>query len=426
MSGITNLVNHINLPRFVRVHQSFPHNELSEEEIRSFLENYFSKPEIKNAIKPKERICITCGSRGVSNMVFVTRWLADKVKELGAYPFLVPAMGSHGGATAEGQKKILESLGITEDSIGCPILSSMETVKISEVEDFSVNMDKNAFEADGVIVLNRIKAHTSFEGPVESGLMKMMAIGLGKQYGAHICHAKGDDYMSHRIFLIGNEMIKNANIRIGVGLIENAFDKTCKVAVIPANKIPEEEPKLLKEAKKEMGRIYLDSCDVLIVKELGKNYSGAGMDPNVTGRCANPKLHKGIDSQRLGIFDLTAESHGNATGMGRADLATEKFFHKISFDETYPNFITGYSPVGYQIPIIVDNEEEVMKAAVASCLDIDYENPRIIIVNNSLEIENILISEAMIPETKNIPQLTVGEDKFYIEFDSDGNMKTVI
>ena len=196
----------------------------------------------------------------------------------------------------------------------------METIRIGHVEDFDVHMDKNAYEADGIILLNRIKAHTSFQGPVESGLMKMMAIGLGKQYGAHICHSKGDDLMSHRIFCIGKEMIEKANILLGIGLIENAFDKTCDLAVLPAEEIAKEEPRLLKEAKSNMGRIWFDSCDVLIVKVLGKNFSGAGMDPNIVGRCANPKLNMGIVSQRLGIFDLSEESHGNATGMGRAEV----------------------------------------------------------------------------------------------------------
>lgn len=426
MSGITNLVEHIHLPRFVRVHQIFPHNELSKEDLTYRLEEEFKKPEIRKLIKPGARICITCGSRGVSNMTFVTKWLVDQLKDLEAKPFLVPAMGSHGGATAQGQLKVLESLGITEETMCCPILSSMETIRIGHVEDFDVHMDKNAYEADGIILLNRIKAHTSFQGPVESGLMKMMAIGLGKQYGAHICHSKGDDLMSHRIFCIGKEMIEKANILLGIGLIENAFDKTCDLAVLPAEEIAKEEPRLLKEAKSNMGRIWFDSCDVLIVKVLGKNFSGAGMDPNIVGRCANPKLNMGIVSQRLGIFDLSEESHGNATGMGRADLATRRFFDKISFDETYPNFITGYSPNGYLIPIIVDSDEEVMKAAVASCLNIDYESPRIIIMNNSLEIENILISEAMIPEAENNNTIEIEGEPFSLEFDASGTMLTKI
>ncbi len=426
MSGITKLVDHIRLPRFVRAHQYFIHNEITREQIAALIKKGFLTPEIKGWIRPGQRICITCGSRGISDMPFVVKTLAEHVRTMGASPFLIPAMGSHGGATAEGQKNVLATLGITEEAMGCPILSSMDTVEIGQAEDFAVHIDKNACEADGIIVVNRVKAHTSFEGPYESGLMKMMSIGLGKQYGAHICHSKGDDYMSHRIGLIGREIIARANVIMGVALIENSFDKTCDVAVLEAEKIPEEEPRLLARAKGEMGRLWLPSCDVLIVRTIGKNFSGAGMDPHVTGRCANPKLRMGIDAQRIGILDLSDESHGNATGMGRADLATRRFFHKISFDETYPNFITGYSPAGYQIPIIVDHDEEVMKTAVACALDIDYQNPRIILINNSLEIENILISEAMIPEAEKIPQISIAGAPFRLEFDACGTLLTRI
>lgn len=428
MSGITKLIDHITLPRFVKAHQIFEHNELTEEEIGQRLKAGLENPEIVGKIKPGMRVCITCGSRGISNMPFVTKSLAEYVKSLGAEPFLIPAMGSHGGATAEGQIEILKSLGITEESMGCPILSSMETVKISHVtdgeDDFDVCIDKNASEADAVIALNRVKAHTSFQGPYESGLMKMLTIGIGKQYGAHICHSNGDDSMSRRIGLNATEVIKHANVVIGVALLENAFDKTFEIDVIPGSKIPEEEPKLLERAKKAMSRIWFDSCDVLIVREIGKNYTGAGMDPNIVGRCVNPKLKMGIESQMIGIFDLTEESHGNATGMGRADFAPKSFADKVSLDDTYPNAITSYNTSAYKMPVIVDSDEEVMKAAIATCLKIDYDNPRVIVINNSLEIEEILISEAMVKDAEKMDTLKIHSEPFYIEFDKDGKFLT--
>lgn len=428
MSGITKLIDHITLPRFVRAHQIFEHNELTEEQIGQRLKAGLENPEIVGKIKPGMRVCITCGSRGISNMPFVTKSLVEYVKSLGAEPFLIPAMGSHGGATAEGQIEILKSLGITEELMGCPILSSMETVKISHVtdgeDDFDVCIDKNASEADAVIALNRVKAHTSFQGPYESGLMKMLTIGIGKQYGAHICHSNGDDSMSRRIGLNATEVIKHANVVIGVAFLENSFDKTFEIDVIPGSKIPEEEPKLLERAKKAMSRIWFDSCDVLIVREIGKNYTGAGMDPNIVGRCVNPKLKMGIESQMIGIFDLTEESHGNATGMGRADFAPKSFADKVSLDDTYPNAITSYNTSAYKMPVIVDSDEEVMKAAIATCLKIDYDNPRVIVINNSLEIEEILISEAMVEDAKKMDTLKIHSEPFYIEFDKDGKFLT--
>ena len=423
MSGITHLVNIMKLPKFVHVKQYFPHNELSEDEIKNIIAENFKRPEIKNTIKPGQRICITSGSRGVSNIVVITRAVVDNVKALGAKPFIIPAMGSHGGATAEGQKGILEGYGITEETMGCPIISSMETVKIGHAKeiDVDVQMDKNAYEADGIIVLNRIKAHTGFKGKYESGLMKMMTVGLGKQAGAYVAHVAGDDFMPERIFSISSEIIRKANIIFGIGLMENAFDKTYKIAFLEANEIPVKEPELLNEAKAAMGKIFLDACDVIILEKIGKNYSGGGMDTNVVGRS---RLPIGIKSERMGIFELSEESHGNATGMGRADVATMKFFHQISFDDTYPNAITDHDSSVYKIPLIAENELECIQTSMAICLHMDVNNPKILILKNSLEIEDILISEAMIDEAKTREQLTIIGEPFDLEFDKDGNLLT--
>lgn len=423
MSGITHLVNIMKLPKFVHVKQYFPHNELSEDEIKNIIAENFKRPEIKNTIKPGQRICITSGSRGVSNIVVITRAVVDNVKALGAEPFIIPAMGSHGGATAEGQKGILEGYGITEETMGCPIISSMETVKIGHAKeiDVDVQIDKNAYEADGIIVLNRIKAHTGFKGKYESGLMKMMTVGLGKQAGAYVAHVAGDDFMPERIFSISSEIIRKANIIFGIGLMENAFDKTYKIAFLEANEIPVKEPELLNEAKAAMGKIFLDACDVIILEKIGKNYSGGGMDTNVVGRS---RLPIGIKSERMGIFELSEESHGNATGMGRADVATMKFFHQISFDDTYPNAITDHDSSVYKIPLIAENELECIQTSMAICLHMDVNNPKVLILKNSLEIEDILISEAMIEEAKTKEQLTIVGEPFDLEFDKDGNLLT--
>ncbi len=425
MSGITHLVEQMKIPRFVRVKQYFPHNELSEQDIISLIAENFSKPEIKDKIKPGQRICITSGSRGVSNIALITKEIVKQVKALGAEPFIIPAMGSHGGATAEGQRGILTSYGITEETMGCPIISSMETVKIGHADeiDVDVQIDKNAYEADGIIVLNRIKAHTGFKGKYESGLMKMMTVGLGKQAGAYVAHSAGDDAMPERLFAIGSEIIRKSNVILGVGLMENAFDKTYKIAFLQPEEIPVKEPELLNEAKAAMGKIFLDACDVLILEKIGKNYSGGGMDPNVVGRS---RLPIGIKSERMGIFELSEESHGNATGMGRADVGTMKFFHQISFDDTYPNAVTDHDSSVYKIPLIAENEKECIQTSMAICLNMDVNNPRIIILKNSLEIEDMLISEALIPEAKTREQLTITSEPFELEFDSEGNLATQI
>ena len=423
MSTVTPLISGQKLPKFVRVKQNFPHNELSEDDIKKIIRDNFSKPEFKNTIKPGKRICITAGSRGLSNIVLITRTVVDCVKELGGEPFIIPAMGSHGGATAEGQRGILKSYNITEETMGCPIVSSMETVKIGHAEeiDEDVQIDKNAFGADGIIVMNRIKAHTGFKGKYESGLMKMMTIGLGKQAGAYVAHSQGDDAMPERLFSIGSEIIRKAPVIMGIGLMENAFDKTYRIEFVEPDKIADTEPGLLLDAKANMGRIFLDACDVIILEKIGKNYSGGGMDPNVVGRS---RLPIGIKSERMGIWGLSEESHGNATGMGRADVGTMDFFKQISFNDTYPNAITDHDSSTYKIPLIMDNEKECLQACMAICLKMDPENPRIVILKNSLEIESMLISEALIPEAKTKPQLDIETEPFELEFDENGKLLT--
>ena len=424
MSGITKLVQHAVLPPMVRLRQNFPHTEMSEEQVLQSLREQLAAPELMRRVRPGQRICLTAGSRGLDSLTAVLRYLAAWVKERGAEPFVVPAMGSHGGATDEGQRAILTGLGITEESVGCPILSSMETVPIARCGGEEVHLDRNAWQADGIIAVNRVKAHTSFQGPYESGLMKILTIGLGKQHGAYICHAGGDDEMSARIGRMGRAIIDKANVVLGVALLENAYEKTFRIAAMPGPAIPREEPGLLKEAKAAMGKLPFDTCDVLIVQCLGKDYSGAGMDPNVTGRCVNPKLRMGIEAQRVGILDLSDASHGNATGMGRADLAPRRFYEKIDFDQTYPNFVTSYSPRAFLMPIIVDNDREVIQTALASSLGIDRDNPRIVLIRNSLEIEEILISQAMVDEVR--PPAEIVGEPFPLAFDPAGNLLTRI
>ena len=420
MSTVTPLIAGMKLPKFVRVEQYFPHNELGEDEIRKIIKDNFEKPEFKNTIKPGMKICITAGSRGVSNIVVITRAIVDNVRALGGEPFIIPAMGSHGGATAEGQRGILTAYNITEETMGCPIRATMETVRIGHANEIGVDVqiDKYASEADGIIVVNRIKAHTGFKGKYESGLMKMMTIGLGKQAGAYVAHSAGDDNMPPRLLAIGSEIIRKAPVIMGIGLMENAFDKTYRIEFVEPQKIAEVEPVLLEDAKAAMAKIYLDACDVIILEKIGKNYSGGGMDPNVVGRS---RLPIGIKSERMGIFGLSEESHGNATGMGRADVGTMRFFKQISFNDTYPNAITDHDSSVYKIPLIMDNDRECIQAAIAICLNMDPDNPKILILKNSLEVESMLISEALIPEAKTRPQLKITGDPFELEFDKDGN-----
>lgn len=274
---VSKLVSDIQLPKMFRVRQHFPRPKIEVDKIPDIIASLLSEDKFSSQIKPGMRIAITAGSRGVANVALITKCIADFVKLKGASPFIVPAMGSHGGATAEGQREILAGYGIVEEYVGCPIVSSMEVKKIGQTEDGrDVFIDKNAAEADGIIISCRIKPHTAFRGPYESGIMKMMAIGLGKQHGAEVCHAEGFKNMAKNVPLFGQAILKYAPVLFAVATIENAFDETCKLIAINADEVAEKEPPLLKEAFTYMPRILVDECDVLVVDQIGKNFSGDG------------------------------------------------------------------------------------------------------------------------------------------------------
>ena len=268
---VADMVKDTFVPKMFRVKQIFPRPKIEPEEIPGIIEELLSEEKFASRIKPGMRIAITAGSRGIANVALTTKCIADFVKSRGGQPFIVPAMGSHGGATAEGQREILEGYGITEDYVGCPIISSMEVKKIGVTEDGrDTFIDKNAAEADGIILGCRIKPHTAFRGPYESGMMKMMAIGLGKQHGAEVCHEQGFKNMAKNVPMFGKSIIKNAPILFAVPTIENAFDETCKITAVAAEDIEALEPGLLKEAFTYMPRILVDSCDVLVVDQIGR------------------------------------------------------------------------------------------------------------------------------------------------------------
>lgn len=369
------------------------------------------------------RIAITAGSRGIANVALTTKCIADFVRSRGAHPFIVPAMGSHGGATAEGQRAILEGYGITEDYVGCPIISSMEVKKIGVNEEgMDVFIDKNAAESDGIILGCRIKPHTAFRGPYESGIMKMMAIGLGKQHGAEVCHEAGFKNMAKYVPMFGRAIIKNAPILFAVPTIENAYDETCKIIAVNADEIIEKEPPLLQEAFANMPRILVDSCDVLVVDQIGKNFSGDGMDPNITGTFCTPYATGGIRSQRVCVLDLSPETHGNGIGLGYSSATTKRVFDQLDLSSMYPNAITCTVLGGVRIPIVMESDREAIQVCIRTCNEIDKKNPRVVRIPNSLHIEHIMLSESYYEEAKNNPNLIIESEPEYLPFDEDGNL----
>lgn len=423
MGVIAELLKSTPLPKMVKIKEKFDDTCIPVDQIHDTVFEQLGQKKLEGMIKPGMRIAITVGSRGISNIPLIVRSIADFVKSQGGQPFVVPAMGSHGGATAEGQRAVIEGYGVTEEAIGCPILSSMETVEIGHTEEGQpVRMDKNAYEADGIIVCGRIKPHTGFRGPYESGLMKMMAIGLGKQAGAEIIHQDGFGHFKKNIPMFGTVILRNSKVICGLALVENAYDHTREIVGLTPDEIITEEPIILQRAKSYMPRILFDSCDVLIVDEIGKNISGDGMDPNISGRFPTPYATGGIDAQRVVVLDLTKESHGNACGIGLADVTCMRLFEKFDKEATYPNAITNTVTGELKIPMIMYNDKQAIQLGIKSCNEIDRAHPRVIRIKNTMQIETIEISEGMLEEATQNPDIEILTQPEEMHFNEQDNL----
>ena len=421
MGTVNEMLQHVPIPRMVQVRQSF--DESCIVDIPSALRAELSRDAIRELVKPGMRIAITAGSRGVDNIALVIRELAAFLTECGALPFVIPAMGSHGGATAPGQMAILESFGIVEDYIGCPIHASMETVCIGHLEDGRpVHIDKFAAQADGIIPVGRVKPHTAFRARYESGVMKMMAIGLGKQQGAEVCHKAGIMHLAENVEQFAFGVLRHAKILFGLGLVENAFDKTALIRAMTKDEIPEIEPELLDIAKSKMARIMFDQVDVLVVDEIGKNISGEGMDPNIAGRWIVPNIKSGIDATRVAVLDLTDESHGNSTGLSMADVCSKRAVEKMDREVTYPNSLTSTVTILSGIPMYFDNHRYTIQAAIQMMPGKPPEEITMIRIKNTLELGVIEISENLLELAQNTLGLEVISPPTALSFDQNGDL----
>lgn len=369
------------------------------------------------------RIAITCGSRGVANIAIITKAIVDFVKSCGGAPFVFPAMGSHGGATAEGQCEILTSYGVTEAFLGCPILASMEVVALGQTEEgMPIFADRYAYEADGIILCGRVKAHTAFRGPYESGILKMAVIGMGKQHGADHIHRDGFEGLGRLLPMIAKVVFEKTNILGAVAVAENAFDQTCILEGLLKEEIFEQEPDILRRAKERLGRIFFDDINVLVVDRLGKDISGDGMDPNVTGRYAVPHMESDKKVQHIAVLDLTEATHGNCNGLGLADVTTRRLVEKIDVDCTYPNVVTSTVLCTPKIPLFAHSDKACIQIALKTCNYIDRNHPRIVHIKDTMHLEEIEISEAMVSEALANPNVEVVGEPFDWPFDENGNL----
>ena len=348
-------------------------------------------------IRPGDRIAITCGSRGIDQYVTLVRTVVDFVRSKGGHPFLVPSMGSHGGATAEGQTEVLHRFGITEESVGAPIVSSMDVVELGITDrGLPVYVDQNAAAADGIILLNRVKPHTSFRGKYESGLVKMLAIGLAKQKGAEMTHFLRYENMAENIAAVGAIGLAKLPILCGVATIENGYSHLAELHVLKKEEILAKEPLLLQRAWEMMPRIALDTIDVLIVCEIGKEISGTGMDTNIVGRFHTRAASGGPETVKLGVLNVTERSEGNANGMGLADFMPRHMYEQVDLETCYVNTLTSTEPSSTRIPMILANDKEVFQACVKLCGQVDPQDIRMVIIRSTKHLDEIYLSPAAV------------------------------
>ena len=424
---VSRLLKDVALPRMFHASQQFPDAHIDRENIEKAIFDEINRSGMGERVRPGMRIAVTAGSRGIRNVDEITRSVVAYVKSRGATPFIVPAMGSHGGATAEGQRELLAGYGITEEAMGCEIRSSMETVLLGRSElGKPVYMDRNAWESDGVILSCRLKPHNAFRGPVESGPCKMMTVGLGKQKGAEQVHSDGMDIIAKNIPAMAKVTLGTGKILFAIPCLENAYDQTLMFEAIPAEKILEREPELLKIAFANMPSILVGEGDVLVVDRVGKNFSGTGVDPNITGTFSTPYATGGVQVQRTCFLDLTEESHGNSLGIGLASAITRRIFDQIDADAMYTNCMTSTVIKSAMVPCVMSTDKEAIQFCVRTCNRIDKDHPRIIRIQNSLHIGQIMLSEAYYADVlagkyQGLTALDAPED---ITFDPQGTLTT--
>lgn len=408
-------------PKMIRVRQTFPRPRVAD--IPKAVTETLGSAALR--VKAGDTVAVGAGSRGIANIDVVVGATVRWLKELGARPFVFPAMGSHGGGTAEGQLSVLEHYGITEATMGCPVRATMEVVQVGETLGLPVWLDKLASEADWIGIVNRVKPHTDFKGSIESGLFKMMTIGLGKHKGAIQYHRANIHHGYETVITsVGREMLAKARIGFGVGIVENGYDETAVVEAFAPEALESGERRLLKSAREWMARLPFSPIDVLIVEEMGKNISGSGMDTNVIGRPSNPHEPFPNDPKILWIvtLDLTEESYGNAVGIGNADFTTRRLVEKIDMKPTLINAITACAPGGAKVPATFDTDREAVETAL-SCIGLTPpEKARVVRIKNTLMLGEIEVSEAYAAEVAKRPDLTAIGEPSPLPFDPAGRL----
>ena len=413
----------MSFPTLARVRQSIPQPQVAD--VPGTVRRLILESNIRKRIPEGGTVAVGVGSRGITTIPVVAKAAIDTLKELGFRPFIVAAMGSHGGATKEGQRELLAGYGITPEAMGVEVRTDMETEVLgTNPVGLPIYFDRNALGADGIVLLNRVKPHTDFHAEFESGILKMMVIGLGKRDGATQVHKLGLRGMKEVLPAVGKFLLQNTKFALGLAILENAEDYPAEIVALEPESVLEVEPQLLNRARDLMGRLPFDQIDVLVVGELGKNYSGAGLDPNVIGRLM-------IETQgdferpvvtRLAVLDVSDESHGNIVGVGFADLTTERLVSRLEIGPFRINVLTSCCLERARIPITLPTDREVFEAALATCWKINPEEARLVVIPNTLELNTLWVSPGFEAEIAAHPHLTRETDYMPIRFEADGSL----
>lgn len=409
------------LPKMVKVKQHFERNKLDDipERINQELLK-FPNPECLKGMS----LAITVGSRGISGLIPVLQQTIAFLKAHGALPFIVPSMGSHGSANAEGQVKILETYGVTEQSMGASIVSSMEVVQVASMSDgVPLYLDKVAIEADGIILCNKIKPHADFKGQVESGLLKMLCIGLGNHAGASSLHRYGFHQFHRVIPEAGKRLLEKINVPFAIGLVENAYDELMDIELVEQHEILSLEPKYLAKAKRNIATIQIPDIDVLIIQEIGKNISGEGMDPNVTGRPGSGVAgFQGPNISSTVVLSLTEATHGNGVGIGMADITTRQLVQNLDFSAMYTNAATAGTLATAKIPMVMGSDREAIVFALKTAPIHDISSAKIVWIKNTLDLDNIYVSEALKPVVETLDKAECVRMEEAFNFNGEGQL----
>ncbi len=379
-------------------------------------------------ISPAARVAVGVGSRGIDNLALVTRKVVDKLRQAGAKPFVTPAMGSHGGATAQGQIEVMAERGITEQSVGAPIEATMETISLSAGgESIPIFLDRLAYEADGIVLINRVKPHTNFIGATESGIMKMLAIGLGNQKGAEHYHRLSLLRPQYEIIsAAARTLLDRSKFLFGVALLENQHHRTCSLKMADKERIEQVEAELLKQARVLLPGLPMEQVDLLIVDEMGKDISGEGIDPNVVGRdcCSygagrdNPRI------TRILVRDLSEATRGSALGIGQADFTLKRLVDKIDFEATAINCLTACCPEAGRVPLTYDNDRQALAAALMTIRPSQPDEVGIVYIKNTLDLRRMMVSQAYAEQLERDPGMVVETVGKRLEFDLEGMLKS--